>query len=43
MAKVIQNKELKQRKQNLKYLRVLIDQYVKERKKESIIKIKNEQ
>jgi len=34
---------IKQRKENIKLLRLLIDQYVKVDKKQAVVKIKNEQ
>ena len=43
MAKVIENKELKQRKANIKALKILIEQYVKNGKYKAIIQIKTEQ
>lgn len=43
MAKVIKNKELKERSGNLKALQILIDQYVLQDKKRVKQKIKKEQ
>ena len=43
MAKIIQNKELKQRKQNLKQLKLLVMQYVITDQNKTIHKIKKEQ
>ena len=43
MAKVIENKELQERKRNLKALLILIEQYVQHDKQGVIQKIKNEQ
>lgn len=40
---VIENKELKQRKQNLKALKILVEQYLKDGKNEAIRKLKTEQ
>lgn len=43
MAKIIQNKELKQRKQNLNQLKILVNQYLTTNTNQTINKLKKEQ
>lgn len=43
MARVIENTELKQRKANLRALKILIDQYLKDGKDKAIKQVKAEQ
>lgn len=43
MAKIIQNNELKQRKANLKKLKILVHQYVTTKQNKTINNLKKEQ